>query len=362
MNKILINGLQLDSKNTGVQYYAQNLYQEMCKSIPNTFNIHLHCIPHKGTPNLIGKRYGRVFYENTRLPTYLSKNNYTLFHSPNYVLPYFITTPSVLTVHDVLAIERPRLCQDSSVVYHKLLMGRSIRKAAKIIAVSNTVKQDILRHFNVPEAKIQVIYNGVSAIFKKTLDPLLLRKYSLPENYVLFTGNIEPKKNLERLIRAFHILKKDTSIPHKLVITGKKGWKYNGVFKTVEELVCGNEIIFTGYVPESDLPALFSMASLFAFPSLYEGFGIPPLEAMACEVPVLVSNKGALPEVTGGKCLQVNPYNVEDIAMGMYKLLTNHQLRERTILEGKGWANQFTWKEAASKTIKLFERVLDLER
>jgi len=291
MQKVLINGLQLSNKNTGVQYYTQNLYEEFFKQNNDKFNLHLIRSSSPGSHSPINNRFERILFENLSLPNYFRKNNFDLYHSPNYVLPFFTNIPSVLTIHDLLTLDYPELCQHESALYFNLFLPRSVKKAIKIIAVSNTVKNDILRHFNISEEKIKVIYHGVNPIFKKSFDEAILKKYHLPDKYILFVGNIEPKKNLERVIKAFDLLKKNADIPHKLAIVGKKGWKYNTVFKTITELKIEKEVILCGYVPEGDLPVIYSMADLFVFPSLYEGFGIPPLEAMACEVPVLVSDK-----------------------------------------------------------------------
>lgn len=370
MKKVLINGLQLCEENTGVQYYTENLLKE----ISNKDNIEIHSIVSNNYKrningqiylhniNIGNSRLKRIIYENIYLPKFLIENHYRLYHSTNYILPYFCSFPSILTIHDLITFEYPKLCQRESVFYFKLLLSRSIKRATKIIAVSNTIKNDILRRFDVPDAKIEVVYHGINLILKKTenIDNLkkTRQKYHLPERYILFVGNIEPKKNLERLIRAFDKLRKTTELKHKLVIVGKKGWKYNSVFKTIDELKIRNEIIFTGYVPEVDLSTIYSMADLFMFPSLYEGFGIPPLEAMACEVPVIVSNKGALPEVTGGRCLQIDPYNVQEITEVMYKLLTDTNLRRKSILQGNEWVKQFSWEKAAKETLNVYEQAI----
>lgn len=359
MQKVLINGLQLSDHNTGVQYYTRNLYEEFLKLNEDRFNFQLLQASSAGPCSFKrNKRIRRILFENFSLPTYFRKNNFDLYHSPNYVLPFWSNIPSVLTIHDLLTLDYPELCQEESVLYFKTALPFSVKKAIRIIAVSNTVKKDILRHFNIPEEKVKVIYHGVDPIFKRPMDEAILEKYHLPKKYILFVGNIEPKKNLERLIRAFDLLKKNADIPHKLVIVGKKGWKCQSVFDTVTRLKITSEIVFTGYVPEEDLPVIYSMTDLFVFPSLYEGFGIPPLEAMACEVPVLVSNKGALPEITGGTCLQVDPFDMNEIARGMHQLLTNTHLRNKSVARGKEWVRQFTWEKTAKKTLNVYEQTI----
>lgn len=357
MLKVLINGLQLSNSNSGVQYYTQQLYKELEKN--ESDEIKLVLLQFSNGQSGINNRIKRIILENFYFLYLLRKSNFNLYHSPNYVLPFFINSPSVLTIHDLITLDYPELCQNESVLYFKHLLPLSIAKATKIIAVSNTVKNDILKHFNIPPSKIEVIFHGINPIFKFTINKSVYSKYQLPEKYILFVGNIEPKKNIERLILAFELLKKNKEINHKLVIVGKKGWKYRHIFNTISNLAFENEIILTGYVSEDDLPAIYSQADLFAFPSLYEGFGIPPLEAMACETPVLVSNKGALPEITGNTCLQVDPYNIQAISKGMYLLLTNNDLREKQVSKGKEWIKRFSWEKAAIETIEVYKQALN---
>ncbi len=368
--KVLINGLQLNKRKSGVQYYTKELFESISKIQKNNTDIHLIRINRGGAPVLENNHYvkinksriGRILFEHLSLPKYLYRSNYNLYHATNYILPFIIQLPTVLTIHDLISIEFPKLCQIGSAIYFKLFLGRSIKKTNKIIAVSHQVKKDIIKKYSISNEKIEVIYHGINPRFKKISEMYRLNKvtsmYKLPSNYILFVGNIEPKKNLERLIQAFYNLVVKKGISHKLVIAGKRGWKYSGVFKTVRRLKMTEKIIFTGYVPEMDLPALYSMADLFVFPSLYEGFGLPPLEAMACEVPVLVSDKGALPEVTGGNAYTINPYSINAIENGIYTMLMDHDLRKKYILAGKKWIKGFTWGETARKTLDLYNRTL----
>lgn len=374
MNKILINALLLNEKLSGVQYYIKNLLSEFesikssdlkCSTLLSSDyqkEINFNGVNIE-TPTIDTKnRINRLLYEHVMLSKLFS-NRYDVLHAPGYILPYFWKKASVLTVHDLIALDYPQLCQNETVLYFKTLLPYSIKKASKVIAVSNTVKADILRRFDIEEEKISVIYHGINKQFKKIYPNNqktegVRIKYNLPNKYILFVGNIEPKKNLLNLINAFNKLKREKRIEHKLVIVGKKGWKYKPIFENISKLKIDNELIFTGYIPEEDLPTVYSMADLFVFPSLYEGFGIPPLEAMACEVPVMVSNSGSLPEITGGKCLQVDPFNIEEIASGIHKSLTDTGLRDKSILEGKKWVKQYSWEKSAKETLKVYEEAI----
>ncbi len=379
--KILLNGLQIGKNNSGVQYYAKHLYDAIQKINPVKIEVQLYKqniksrSPFSLLPSLYSfyrslssvsrlpipsqSRLFRILNENFRLPNYLKKHNFQLFHSPNYVLPFFIKTPSIITVHDLFTFDFPKLCRLKSVLYFKLFLPRSIKKADKIITISETVKNDILSRFNVPDKKVDVVPLGISPMFKRTINLKVISKYSISNKYILFVGNIEPKKNLVRLLKAFHKLISEGKISHQLVIAGKKGWKYLEVFSTVHSLNLQNKVVFIGYIPENDLPALYSMAEFFVFPSIYEGFGIPPLEAMACETPVLASNTGALSEITGGNCLMVNPYNTDEIVVGIHKLITDENLRRSYIYKGKKWVKQFTWERTARKTLEVYKQVED---
>ena len=375
MKNILINGLLLNGKLSGVQYYIKNLLDEYDKIQNSKYNIRT-LLTSQNKENIISgylnienfsisakNRIKRIIFEHFMLPKLYAANN-ELLHAPGYILPFFWKKASVLTVHDLIALDYPLLCQSETAFYFKLLLPYSIKKATRIIAVSNKVKEDILNSFDIEEEKIHVVYHGISKQFKRIpsnnqITKRVSKKSNLPRKYILFACNIEPKKNLFNLIKAFQKLKTNEEIEHQLVIVGKKGWKYKSFFKKIMELKIEKNIIFTGYIPEEDLPAIYSMADLFVFPSLYEGFGIPPLEAMACEVPVIVSDKGALPEITGGKCKQVDPYNINEMAKGIFKLITDSNLRERSIQEGKKWVKQFSLEKAAIETLRVYEEAIN---
>ncbi|WP_333820168.1 glycosyltransferase family 4 protein [Ohtaekwangia sp.] len=378
MTNVLINCLSLNSQFSGIDYYMKNLLDEFSMRAHQEINISALLSSHsklqlRESPQGLLKqnrlrintanRFRRIYFENFLLAAYQRKHGFNIYHSPNYVLPFFTKQPSVLTVHDTISLDFPDYSQTETAIYHRLAFMRSMRHASRIIAVSNTVKNDILKKVNIDSDKITVIYNGVHKHFKREHSPAKLseirHRYSLPERFILFVGNLEPKKNLERLIKAFHIFKKNSEHPHKLVLAGRCGWKYSSVYQAVEDLNLRSEVIFTGYVNENELPAMYSLADLFVFPSLYEGFGIPPLEAMACGTPTLTSTAGALPEVTGNVPLQVNPLDIEDIATGMHTLLQDELLRARAIEKGIAWASQFTWSSTADKTLQVYQSLVN---
>ena len=373
--KVLINGLLLNSHFSGVEYSTENLLRGMSRAAPTRHAAELllsrdyrgnitdnECFTVKKLDFSTVSRRKRIYYEHFELPAYFHRNRFDLYHATGYILPYFSRLPSVLTVHDLIALDYPEYCKGENAAYFKLCLPRSIRRAARIIAVSGKVKADIVQRFGIEADKVTVIYHGVEKQFTSVHSADALQrvrdKYQLPEKFLLFVGNLEPKKNLPRLIRAFMNLKRQAHIAHKLLIVGKKGWKYEPVFAQIKLEKAEQEVILAGYVAREDLPALYALAELLVFPSLYEGFGLPVLEAMACGTPVLISNAGALPEITGGIQPQVNPYDLADIEEKMHLLLTDAGLREKNARHGAARARAFSWERAADQTLRVYDEVL----
>ena len=356
--RILINGLQLSKQNSGVQYYTKYLFRALQQLKLSGFEFEVlrdNRAKQEGIHSL-----KRILFEFFQLKPYIKKHNFDVYHSPHYILPRKFSVPMVVTIHDLITLDYPELCKRQSVLYFKLFLKKTVNSSKLIITVSNTVKNDIIRHFNVDESKIRVIYLGIDTIFKKTIDYSLSKKYNLPKKYILFVGNIEGKKNLTRLVLAYKDLIIKKKITHRLVLVGKNGWKNKLVYKAIAKYNLEEYIQFTGYVPKKDLPVMYSMADLFVFPSIYEGFGIPPLEAMACGTPVIVSNQGASPEICGEACLKVNPYDVNDISEKIEMLLTNKDFRKNKIGLGLERVKQFSWEKTAKETLKVYEEALSI--
>ena len=351
--KVLIGGLSISSQNTGVQYYSKYLFETIAKK--RNENLEIEMITHKkrGYKN----PFYRVFYEIFLLNKWTKQNNISLYHATNYIVPFFLKSKVVLTVHDLIAIDYPKLCKNTSVVYFNLFLRRSLKKAIRVITVSETVKKDIVMRYGIPQGKIKVVPLAVDKSFKRQLDFNVKRKYDLPEKYLLFVGNLEAKKNLNRLINAFELLKKENAIEHQLVLVGKKGWKTGNLKRKTKQLGLKDQVRFLGYVPKEDLPTIYSLADLFVFPSIYEGFGIPPLEAMSCETPVLISSHGASPEVCEDAGFIVDPYCIKDIAKGIMTILTNKELQRTLIHKGKEQVKKYSWNKTALETIKVYEEI-----
>jgi glycosyltransferase involved in cell wall biosynthesis len=289
--------------------------------------------------------------------------NSDMFWSPHYNVPFFDlkVQKRIVTIHDIFHIAFLNTLTLPQKIYAKIMMKTAIDKSDIIFTVSEFTKSEILKYYSCKNHKIYIIPNAVDFnIFKMINNESLLkkinRKYYLPKNFILFVGNVKPHKNLKNLLLAY--LKLGSS-DFQLVIVGKKEGFITGD-DTISELLRESEFIrknvfFTGYVSDEDLVCIYNLASLFVFPSLYEGFGIPPLEAMACGCPCVVSNAASLPEVCGNAAYYVNPYDINDIANGIEKVLADDKLRYELVRKGFENVKRFSWESSAQKVIEILK-------
>ena len=280
-----------------------------------------------------------------------------LFHAMEHLLMPLGGVPTVLTVHDLIFERFPQLHKPLNYHYLHRAMPLFVRRARHLIAVSQATKKDLMAFYGVPGNKISVIYEAADDRFR----PLpagrsenVRRKYRLPDDFLLFVGTIEPRKNLERLLDAFATLRRAGVVRH-LVIVGKKGWLYEAFFRHLEESDQQDHVIFPGYISDEDLPAVYNAARLFVFPSLYEGFGLPLLEAMACGTPAVSSDRSSLPEVGGDAPLYADPEDTEALADQIRRGWEDASLRQ--VMRGKGLARakEFSWARAAAETDALYQ-------
>ncbi len=227
-----------------------------------------------------------------------------------------------------------------------------------MLADSESTKRDLIELLHVPAEKISVVPAGVEPRFRPVRDTVKLSavrsQYDLPQWFILSVGTLEPRKNLTRLISAYAQLRRQTGLPHSLVIAGKEGWLYQGIYDQVAKEGLTEHVRFPGFIADDDLPALYTLADLLAFPSLYEGFGLPPLEAMACGTPVVASNNSSLPEAVGAAALLVDAEDVDGLADAMARVLGNANLRVRLADLGRAQAARFTWTEAAHRLLDAY--------
>jgi len=315
-------------------------------------------------PSILTPPFVKILWEHFILPISLRKNKVDLYHAPGFVLPLFDVLSSkkmkkIITVADMTFFSHSRLHVGLKNKYFRILMPASIKKADRIITISENTKKDVLAHIRIGEKKVVSIHLAVDDIFtpKKESETIAVRnKYNITSPYILFVGMLEPRKNLEGLLKAFASIK--DKVKHKLVIVGKVGWKYDHIFNLINELNLKKNVIFTGYVPDHDLPALYSNATCFVYPSFYEGFGIPVLEAMACGCPVITSDNSSLKEIAGNAAILVNPHDIDEIKDAILELIANKDKRNMFKHKGLKQIKMFSWKKMAKKTISLYHGIL----
>jgi len=282
-----------------------------------------------------------------------------LFHATAHLLLPLRRVPTVLTVHDLIYHLFPQHHKRLNYWYLNLAMPLYCRRADAIITVSASSKRDLVRCYGLPPEKVTVVHEAAADHFRPAPPEAIAairRRYGLPERYVIYVGTIEPRKNLVRLLDALRLLhEKGERI--KLVIVGGFGWLYENLFRRLGEMPPG-VVILPGYVPDEDLPALYSGATLFALPSLYEGFGLTVLEAMACGTPVVCSHTSSLPEVAGEAAAYFDPTDVEEMAEVMHQVLNDEGRREEMRARGLAQAARFSWSRAAEQTMAVYQRVL----
>ncbi len=307
----------------------------------------------------LGERWWSRIWHRLHLPIVVEWiiGQIDLFHSPDFVLPPTLhRTHTIVTVHDLSFLRMPHCFPPPLLDYLTACVPRAVHRADHVLADSQSTRHDVIALLDVPEERVSVLYAGVEPRFRPIgeRDELerVRRKYNLPPRFVLSVGTVQPRKNYGRLIAAFARLP-DTGL--SLVIAGGRGWMYEEVEEAARAM--GNRVKLIGFVDDADLPALYTLAEVFALPSLYEGFGLPPLEAMACGTPVIVGDNSSLPEVVGEAGLRVEATDVESIATAIERLLGDHSLRQQCRERGLARARQFTWERAARELLATYRRV-----
>jgi glycosyltransferase involved in cell wall biosynthesis len=307
-----------------------------------------------------GSRARRLLWEQVELPRALARLGIDVLHSTHHTLPLRpMHARRVVTVHDVTFLRIPQRYTAARRIYMQTLTRRSARVADAIIVPSRTVRGDVVAMLGVPADKIAVVYEAAGEQYRP-VDPAMAietaRKYGIDGRYVLSVGSLEPGKNRARLIRAMRLLR-DEGVNATLVIVGQRAWKYEDDLALIDDLDMRDRIIMPGYVTAEDLPALYSGATVVALPSLYEGFGLPVIEAMACGPPVLTSNVSATSEVAGDAALLVDPHSLDAIRDGLRTLLSDPDLRAELSKRGLARAAEFSWAHAADETHAVYAGV-----
>jgi len=291
----------------------------------------------------------------------VSRLGLDLLHSPDFIPPAFGARRFVVTVHDLNFIYYPQFLTVESRRYYADQIAWAVRKAHHVLTNSETTRRDVIRLLDVPLEKVTTTYLAADPTFRPLPQPTVretLNRYGLRSGYLLFVGTLEPRKNLPGLFTAYRRLLDRRVTDAPLVVVGGRGWLCEEVFASLEDLRLTDRVRFLDAVPNADLPALYNGASLLALPSFYEGFGLTALEAMACGTPVVISDRGALPEVVGEAGVQVDPDDPEGIAEGMAAVLCDPDLRQRLERLGKARAAEFSWERTARETLEVYRRVL----
>lgn len=306
----------------------------------------------------------RILWEQLVQPIALRQAGVDLLHAMAFAGPLVAPCPFVVTIYDLSFLHFPAAFRPWNRWYLSYFTALSARRAQRIIAISQSTKRDVVNMLGVPPDRIDVAYCGVDKIFHPlpVVEVTRFRKErALPDRFILFLGTLEPRKNVLQLIRAYGRWRKAEADIPKLVIAGGKGWYYDQIFAEVESLGLTGEVIFPGYVVQEELPYWYNAADLFVYPSRFEGFGLPVLEAMACGKPVVTSNVASLPEVAGDAALLVSPDDETQLLEAMQRGLNDKTLRQEMMAKGRARAATFTWANTAHKTIDAYARALGIE-
>jgi glycosyltransferase involved in cell wall biosynthesis len=297
--------------------------------------------------------------EQAHIPYVLMRERPDVYHAPHYVLPPLVPCRSVVTIHDTIHLNFPQyLPNRGAYAYARALMWAAARRSDRILTVSESSKRDIVRYFGVPPGKVVVIYNALDERFSAEPRPeeiaRVRERFQLDHGFVLYVGNIKPHKNLVRLIEAFDGLRREGFDELKLLIIGDEITKWPALRRAVHKYKLHKHVRFLGFQSDETLAILYRLAAVFVFPSLYEGFGLPPLEAMASGTPVVTSNLSSLPEVAGDAALLVDPYDVGAIRGAIRRVLTEPALREELRQKGLARAKEFSWEQSVARTRQIY--------
>lgn len=301
----------------------------------------------------------RIPWEQFLAPLILRRTGAQLFHGVHSVVPLASPVPTVVTVHDLAFIRFTQTFRAYNRAYLDFATRASVRRAARVLVVSEHTKREVVGMLGIAPERVVVTPNAVREHFRVP-DPALLAafrtKKGLPERFVLYVGTLEPRKNITTLLEAYATVARRHDVP--LIIGGGKGWLYDAVFKRLEELQLHDKVQFVGYIEEEELPLWYAAATVFVFPSIYEGFGMPPLEAMACGTPVVTSNSSSLPEVVGAAGITVPPYDPAGFAEAIDRLLRDEDLRDELRTRGFAQTGFFSWRTTAERTLQAYRDVL----
>jgi glycosyltransferase involved in cell wall biosynthesis len=376
---VLIDLTQVPAGRMGIGSYAENLLAQLGAVAPEiTVTAVLQsddaplraAIPSRVRILQLPARFFRrlpvrLVFEQVLLPLLARRYRVDVIHSLHYSLPLLpARARCVVTMHDMTAYLLPHMHTRAKGAYMRFFIRRAIRRADRLIFVSSSALDDCRRWFGLPLRNAVVVHHGKSDAFrpKGSAEELaaVRARYRLPDRYLLYLGTLEPRKNVPLLLRAFAELARRHPEAH-LVIAGKKGWHFDEIFHTAASLNLGDHVLFTGYIDEADKPALMRGASLFVYPSLHEGFGIPVLEAMASGVPTIAGNRTSIPEIAGDGALLINPESLPELSNALEFLYSNPVARAGLVVKGLEQAARFSWKKTAEETAAVYRETARLK-
>ncbi|MFU0824907.1 glycosyltransferase family 4 protein [Clostridium sp.] len=360
-------------RGTGIGTYTYQLINSLNKI--DFFNEYLLFMPKDGTCDIrfnnnykiknISQDMKGNFWDEVNIPNILKSKDMDLYHVPQngIGLPKEKTCPFIITLHDIIPYKMPETVGETYLEIFLREMPSIISKCDGIITVSNYSKKDILNAFDFPEDKVFVTHLANEDIYipldKKQCKDFMKKNYSINGDYILYVGGFSPRKNIVGLIQAFSkLLNKLKNSSLKLVIVGKQGKSYSLYKKTADDLQLSDNVIFPGFIPLEHMPIFYNACEFFVYPSLYEGFGLPPIEAMACGVPIVASNLTSIPEVVGDAGILINPYDVDELYDAMYKVLEDRNLRNDLIDKSLKRSSEFSWLKTAETTLKAYNSII----
>ena len=355
------NLLEIDNKNTYVLTgrYTSTEYLEIAYNLKKDFENNKIELKFYRTPQKKLDLWNRLKFPPIEFLGFKAD----ILHCPDYLIPPTLNKNIVLTIHDLAFLRFPEFNFDWFIKKYAREVKKNAQISKKIIADSKSTKNDIVRFFKIDPAKVEVVYLAADDLFiklpEKEKDKNVLKKYKINKKYILSVGTIEPRKNFITLIKAFNLIKqKKTGTDYKLVIAGRTGWKSEATYEEREKSPYREDILFTGRVPDKDLVQIYNQAELFVYPSLFEGFGLPPLEAMSCGLPVIASDTSSLKEVVGDAGILVTAGDESKLKKQILHVLENKEIKEE--LKGKSLirAKKFSWEETAQKTINLYYKII----
>jgi glycosyltransferase involved in cell wall biosynthesis len=345
--RIALDGMPLAPPLTGVGHYTAELARNLAVVAPSDSFTFI------SPGGLLKRRWWSL-----GLPLHLLRNSFDVFHGTNYEIPFWSRRPTVVTIHDLSILFQSEVHEHRLVRRARKRLPWMARRASKIITPSNSIKTEVCEAFGIHPDKVAVTPEAPRPVFKRREDLELLRRLGIERDFILFVGTIEPRKNLRRLVEAFEQMLRNTSLSPQLVIAGGQGWMMDDFVSFIKQKGVEDRVRLTGYLEDEDLCGLYSTCTAFIYPSLYEGFGLPPLEAMACGAPVITSRTPALVETVDTAARLVDAKSVHDIAHAMTEMLSDNKMREHYAELGKVHVKKFSWEQTAQKTLEVYEQLV----